>query len=252
VARLRIGCVPYLNARPLIYGLEDEVVKAPPSTLAKLLRIGAIDVALAPSVLLFDAGQYQVIPGIGIGSRGAVRSIVLFHLRPPKRLRSVVVDHESQTSVMLLKVLLAKRYEVAPRYVPAWRLSLKRSSYDAQLLIGDKAMLHRDAGRKLDLGAAWDEFVQVPFTYALWIVRRGLDLGSTAERLHEAKAAGLANLDQIAAAQRVLPKRVVRRYYADNVHYEFGENELFGFQLFNRLCVEVGLAQEEVAVDFVP
>jgi chorismate dehydratase len=250
VARPRIGCVPYLNGRPLIYGLEDEVVKAPPATLVRLLRARLIDVALAPSVTLFDSDDYQVIPGICISSRGPVRSIMLFHLRRPERLRTVVVDNESRASAMLLKVLLAKRYGVTPEYIPSWRLSLKSSRYDAQLLIGDKAMLHRDVGRKLDLGEAWDEFVQLPFTYALWIARRGVELGDTAERLHAAKRAGLANLERIVAVQTVLPKKLVRQYYAENVRYDFGDDELFGFQLFARMCVELGLTAKEAAVDF--
>jgi len=250
VRRLRIGSVPYLNARPLIYGLEDEVVKAPPATLVKLLRTGLIDVALAPSVAVFDSDDYQVIPGICIGSCGPVRSSVLFHLRKPARLRTVVVDYESRASVMLLKVLLGKKYDVTPEYVPSWRVSLRRSSYDGQLLIGDKAMRHRDAGRKLDLGEAWHEFVQVPFTYALWIVRRGVALGDTVERLHAAKEKGLANLDRIAAAQRVVSSKLARRYLGENIHYDFGDHELFGFQIFGRMCVELGLATREVELDF--
>jgi chorismate dehydratase len=250
VARVRIGSVPYLNARPLIYGLEDEVVKAPPSTLAKLLRIGMLDIALAPSVTVFDTGRYRVVPDICIASRGPVRSVILFHLRKPKRLRTVVVDNESRASVMLLKVLLAKKYQATPEYIPGWRLSLKQSSYDGQLLVGDKAMLHRDVGRKLDLGSAWHEFVQVPFMYAFWIARRDVDLGSTLERLHEAKAAGVANIDRIAAEQTVVPKRLARRYLDENVYHDMGDEELFGFQLFNRLCVEVGLTDKEVAIDF--
>lgn len=246
----RIGCVPYLNARPLIYGIEDEVVKVPPATLVRLLRTGLIDVALAPSVILFDSDEYQVIPGISIGSRGPVRSVVLFHLRRPRRLRTVVVDNEARSSVMLLKVLLAKRYGVAPSYIPSWRLSLRRSNYDAQLLIGDKAMLHRDAGRKLDLGAAWHGLVQAPFTYAFWVARRGVDLGDAPARLHAAKAAGLAHLDEVVDRQRVLPKKMARQYLTQNVRYDFGDDELFGFQLFNRMCVELGLAPKEVTVDF--
>lgn len=250
MARVRIGCVPYLNARPLIYGLENEVVKAPPSTLVKLLRTGLIDVGLAPSVTLFDSDDYVVVPDVCIGSRGAVRSVVLFHLRRLQRLRTVVMDNESRASVALLKVLLAKKHGMTPKYVPAWRLSLRRSTYDAQLLIGDKAMLHRDAGRRLDVGAAWEEFVQVPFTYALWIARRGVDLGDTVERLCAAKEAGLANLDAIVAGQKVLPKRLARRYLAENIHYDFGNEALFGFQVFNRMCVDVGLASKEVAIEF--
>lgn len=250
MARVRIGCVPYLNARPLIYGIEDEVVKAPPSTLVKLLRTGLIDVGLAPSVTLFDSEDYTVVPDICIGSHGAVRSVVLFHLRRLQRLRTVVVDNESRASVMLLKVLLAKKHGVTPKYVPAWRLSLRRSAYDAQLLIGDKAMLHRDAGRRLDVGAAWEEFVQAPFTYALWIARRGVDLGETVERLRAAKEAGLANLDAIVAGQKVLPKRLARRYLTENIHYDFGNEALFGFEVFNRMCVDVGLASKEVAIEF--
>jgi chorismate dehydratase len=243
VAKVRIGTLPYLNARPLIYGLEDEVVRVPPVTLAKLLRTRAIDVALAPSVMLFDSDEYRVLPGISISSRGPVRSVVLFHLRRLERLRTVVVDYESRTAVMLLKVLLAKKYNAAPQFIPAWPLSLRRSTYDAQLLIGDTALLHRDAGSKLDLGADWDRFVQVPFTYAMWIARRDVELGDTVERLQAAKAA-------IIGGQRLLSKRVLRRYYEENIRYDLGDEELFGFQLFNRLCVELGLAEKEISIDF--
>ena len=81
-------------------------------------------------------------------------------------------------------------------------------------------------------------------------LRQAQDALTTAERLRAAKDAGLANLDAIVASQKVLPRRLARRYLTENIHYDFGNEELFGFQVFNRLCVEVGLASKEVEVEF--
>jgi len=90
----------------------------------------------------------------------------------------------------------------------------------------------------------------LPFTYAVWIARRGVDLGDTVERLQAAKAAGLAHLDEIAASQKQLSKKLARRYLTENIRYDFGADEQFGFQVFGRMCVELGLAEREAAIDF--
>jgi hypothetical protein len=43
---IRIGSVPYLNAVPLTWGLEREIVFLPPSQLGLAIREGELDVAL--------------------------------------------------------------------------------------------------------------------------------------------------------------------------------------------------------------
>ena len=68
---LRIGCVPYLNAKPLIEGLEGLCLK-PPADLVGLLVSGRLDVALLPSVEVL-LRNLDSVPGIAIASPGRSR-----------------------------------------------------------------------------------------------------------------------------------------------------------------------------------
>lgn len=109
----KLGAVPYLNALPLIHFLEEKPVLAAPAALARLLKIGQVDIATAPIVTLFENPQYALVPGICIGSNGPVRSVKLFFNRPGMTLgdvRSIYLDMESKTSALLLKVLLKFKY----------------------------------------------------------------------------------------------------------------------------------------------
>ena len=46
LAPFRVGSVPYLNAAPLTFGLEQEIAFVPPSQLAVELHAGRLDAAL--------------------------------------------------------------------------------------------------------------------------------------------------------------------------------------------------------------
>ena len=74
LAPMRVGSVPYLNAVPLTRGIEDQIVLAPPSRLAELLREGKLDAALVSvTEVLFQDG-YDVLDGIAVASLGEVKA----------------------------------------------------------------------------------------------------------------------------------------------------------------------------------
>ena len=78
----RIGSIPYLNVRPLIYGIEDRVVSTVPSRLAELLHHGQLDVGIVPIAEVLRHDQYDILDSIAIGANGPVRSVLLFHREP--------------------------------------------------------------------------------------------------------------------------------------------------------------------------
>ncbi len=88
----RIGCVPYLNARPLIYGIEDQVMLCTPSRLADLMHRNQFDAGLVPVAEVLRHDQYDLIDGIAIASRGAVASVFLAHRAPIEKLKRMAVD----------------------------------------------------------------------------------------------------------------------------------------------------------------
>ncbi|HZL99446.1 MAG TPA: MqnA/MqnD/SBP family protein, partial [Planctomycetota bacterium] len=101
-APVRLGSVPYLNARPLVAGLDRErgveLSEAPPSELARQLRAGRLDAALASAVELLRDPPLGWIAGPAIASRGPVASILLFVRGPPAAVRSLALDRSSLTA----------------------------------------------------------------------------------------------------------------------------------------------------------
>ena len=130
----RLGAVAYLNARPLVHGLERRpdlfaLRFDAPSRCAVLLHEGAIDVGMIPSVE-FERGvdPYRIVEGMGIVSDGPVASVALFSARPLSEIRTIAVDTSSRTSTGLLRVLCRERFAIEPELVPMARHSRRCSS----------------------------------------------------------------------------------------------------------------------------
>jgi len=148
--RVRLGAVGYLNAVPLVYGLERsprfEIRYDIPSECARLLHQNAIDVGLIPSIEYLRGGPYRIVPDLAIASAGPVASVAIFTQKPMADVRSIAMDTSSRTSVALTRVLCARLFEIEPRFEsrgPDLDDMLQRC--DAALLIGDNA-LFVDAG----------------------------------------------------------------------------------------------------------
>src|SRR5205814_1931505 len=163
---LRIGCVKYLNARPLIYGWSGAVDFDHPAALCRKLEHGDLDVALVSSLEFLRRPIYRIVDGVSISSRGSVYSVIVAHREELKRIQEIKLDPASETSVALLKCLLAER-GLNPRLVswprhPADEPTADhRQDADAtpRLLIGDQAIRFRQKQsdyRVWDLGEEWN------------------------------------------------------------------------------------------------
>lgn len=257
---LRIGAVNYLNTKPLIHDLESlapeaELVLEVPSLLADLLHEGGLDVALIPVIEYFRAGPYRIVPNIAIGSHGPVLSVTLFSKVPWPQVKRVALDEGSRTSSALAQVLLRKRYGLTPELVP---LPLDQNAEnveaDAVLLIGDRAMRACLPGFPFafDLGQEWHDWTGLPFIYAVWAVREGVDLGPVADALEEAKKRGLRNVGPIAAREAPLlglDAGFCRRYLSHIIRFDLGPRELAGLKRFHNLAAELGLARRDVHLE---
>ena len=121
--RVRLGAVSYLNARPLVYGLERQprfdLRYDIPSECARLLHSRAIDVGLIPSIeYLRGPEPYAFVPGPAVTSRGAVASVAIYTRTDPRDIRSIAMDTSSRTSVALSTVLLRRVYGIKPTAMP--------------------------------------------------------------------------------------------------------------------------------------
>jgi chorismate dehydratase len=257
--RIRIGAVTYLNTKPLVYDLEALAAPAQllldyPSRLADQLASGDLDVALIPVIEYFRAGTYSLVPNIAIASCGPVLSVTLFSRTPWQEIRRVALDEGSRTSAALTQVLLRRKYGVQAEVCP---LPLDRPAEnvdaDAVLLIGDRAMHACLPGFRhaFDLGQEWHDWTGLPFVYAAWAVRAGVDLGPVLDAFHEAKRRGIDHVGPIAAREAPhlgLDAGFCRRYLANIIRFDLGPRELAGLHHYYMLASELGLARRGVHV----
>jgi chorismate dehydratase len=257
----RLGAVGFLNARPLTWALDRspdrwEIRYDLPSVCAELLHDGAVDLGLVPSIDYAQA-EYRLVPGVGIGSRGAVASVALYARCPLAEIRRIALDTSSRTSVALLRVLCHHRYGINPDFVAHEPdLDAMLQAHDAGLLIGDPALEASPvlAGvTKVDLGDEWTAMTGLPFVYAAWTGRPGAVSDAEVRWLQEAQADGLAALDSIADEYgRGDLDRTTRAasYLRDNVRYGLGPDERAGLQAFLDYAADLGLVPRRQALQF--
>lgn len=242
LAPMRVGSVPYLNAVPLTRGLEDQIVFAPPARLAELLREDKLDAALVSVTEVLFNDRYDVLDGIAVASLGEVKSVFVAHRKPLEEVQQVFCDTASLTSVALLKVLLAER-GLKPDITPLDNYQ-DAAFHDAVLLIGDPAIEFSRASHPhqlLDLGTAWSELTRLPFVYAVWALRRGVDTTQLRRTLREAKAFGLETLDYSIQNRSEFDLEFRKDYLGWHIHYHLGTDEKRGLARFIELLRKHGL-----------
>jgi chorismate dehydratase len=264
---IRLGAVGYLNARPLVYGLERvpgfQIRYDIPSECARLLHARQTDVGLIPSIEYLRGPQpYAIVPGAGVTSNGPVASVAIYTPREPRDIRTIAMDSSSRTSVALAAVLLKREFGIAPEPVsmpPDLDAMLARA--DAALIIGDVALfLDRDAvsGRgspiqKIDLGELWTRSTRLPFVYAVWTGWPGAVTADDVAALQRARDEGVAHADDV--ARMYYPddparRAVAARYLRDNIRYQVGDDELEGLRTFYRYAAELNLASFDGTLRF--
>jgi predicted solute-binding protein len=272
---LRIGCVQYLNARPLIRGWSGEVVLDHPAALCSQLACGDFDVALVSSFEFLRHPIYRIVDNVSIASTGPVYSVLVAHRGEISQIEQIELDPAAETSVNLLRCLLAE-LGLNPRLIPKCELD-KRAQRDvlgsvgcqsanrtdssggepavagsllaapyARLLIGDQAIRFRHTYaaefRFWDLGEQWARLVDLPFVYACWLVRpEVVDAKPIADRLRALRDENLAKLDKLIAEEKEFDPKFCDRYYRKHLRFNFGEREKEGLRAFHKLCQDHGL-----------
>jgi chorismate dehydratase len=249
--RLRLGAVAYLNARPLVHGLDKRqdlfaLRFDPPSRCAVLLHEDAIDVGMIPAIEYCRGPEYRIVPGMAIISQRTVASVALFTNVPVEQIRTIAADTSSRTSNALLRILCAERFGIQPEFQPmAPEPDEMFAACDAALIIGDPALYLDPAAKgveKIDLGEQWTDMTGLPFVWAFWAGRPGVVSAAAVRTLREARDAGVAASDEI-AADYCGPERAPlgRAYLRENIYYVLGDREISGMRRYYELAAHHGL-----------
>jgi len=268
--RHSIGVVSYLNARPLVEGLEREasvrLVSDVPSRLVARLLSREVELALVPAIdYQTSPEELVVLPAGAIGSDGETFTVRVFSQDPLETLDEVEVDGDSHTSVALLRILFSRRFG---RTIRTRRVQMPRrpDAWDrpgdlprAVLMIGDKVVAAAPPAslypHQLDLGQAWRELTGLPFVFALWMASPGSDLGEIPRLLSSTLDRNLRRIPEIAsrhAAEAGWPEDLARRYLGEILTYTAGPRELEAVQLFWRLAHEEALTPHLRALKTLP
>jgi chorismate dehydratase len=247
----RVGSVSYLNAKPLIHGLDlDDRIDlqlAVPAMLLEGLRSAKYDVALLPVIDFQRLPDALIVPAGGIGCDGTTLTVRIFSRVPIGQIKLLACDIESHTSVALARIILAELFNIEPRFIDSSEQADGNS--DAVLLIGDKVVLSepRDMNHQLDLGEAWKTLTGKPFVFAVWTTRTGIHLADLPEHLVGAKSRGLRDLENIIARHatpRGWPADLAMKYLSVYLKYDIGPAQIEAIRLFHELAAKHGIISE--------
>ena len=283
---LRIGRIPYANLFPIFYYLDSKCdqtgyrfTKGVPSRLNKLLRDGKLDISPSSSIeYLRNRDRYLILPFFSISSSGPIDSILLFSKLPLNEMggKTIALSSESDTSVVLLKIILKEFLSIKCKFRTVRYRSVKNalSSFTAFLLIGDTAMkeakktvtkrdhtyqtaqsiashrspiTHYPSVYKYDLAELWHIHTGLPFVFALWIVRReaisekkDLIMKLSIELLHANRYA-LGKFPLIAkkfSHNKWLDEKTLVGYWK-KISYNLTDKHLEGLRLFEKYAKDL-------------
>jgi chorismate dehydratase len=274
VTKLRISVVQYLNTVPLVRGFTHGALQGKydlffsvPSQCAEALRTGAADVAIIPAIeyqrIVSQGIGLTILPDLAIASKERVRSLLHISKVPIRQARRIALDRSSRSTQALVKILAARRWQIAPEFFeadPDPAAMLAKS--DAALIIGDAALRIAIAaenkvtpgpeGELLTTGATagisgvgelhiydvvkeWWHLTEKPAVLAVWAARNEVITAELAADFLASRDFGLAHLPEIcaeAAQQLHLPEPELRLYLEKNIDYTLDDENLQGLLRF--------------------
>lgn len=250
---MRIGCVKFLNARPLDTGFRKGqvfktehliLVEDTPASLVELLKKGELDAALISSIECFRNEDFLGWnETVGVCAKDFVRSILYIRKKgDTTEPKTLYLDRGSRSSHALLQILLHEqgihpeaRIE-DPKNIPS-RIQKKVGG----LLIGDAALdfIQKDIKEEFDifdLAHMWRVSQNLPFVFALWAYPRKKPVE---DHIFESSLdVGLASIDEIVAQ---FSFDQTREYLTKTLHYRLGNEEKLALRKFRELSERYGL-----------
>ncbi len=251
VRRPRIAASSYLNTAPLIWSFQHGsrrrdvqlITDTAPARCADLLIRGEVEAALVPVIEYQRAVELVIVPGVCVGARRRVRSVVLVTRGVElKDVRSIALDTSSRTSAALVQIIFREFLNIEPQLIArAPDLRLMLDECDAALIIGDPAMtFSREDFFVYDLAGLWREYTGMGFVFAMWMTHAG-HARETARAVDFAGARdeGLEHVEEIVrmyAPALNLPPSELTSYLLENISFDLNAEMRAGLDLFYALA----------------
>ena len=224
-----IAAVSYLNTIPFIYGIKHEgnlranLLLSPPAGCYQNYVEGKADIALMPSAMVPTLKSTNIITDYCIGSHGKVRTVVLLSNVPIHQVKRVFLDAHSRTSVQLLGYLAAHHWRVQPEWyeITDYTQVAFAEATDAFLLIGDKVFDNEGKFTyTYDLAEEWFKATKLPFTFAVWVARKGLSY-DVRDELQAAFTFGVEHIYEAILESDYADREYAYEYLTRNIDFLF-------------------------------
>ncbi len=244
--KIRVSAVSYLNATPFIYGLQNsevlkqiELILDHPAECARKLITKEADIGLVPVATIQQIADAHIISDYCIAADGEVASVLLLSNVPLEKIQSVVLDHESRTSVLLAKTLAHYYWNIKPEWLDEKPNDLQNiSHHSAAVVIGDRALSLRNSFQyKYDLALEWKKFTGLPFVFACWVTNTSLNENFQI-LFNEALKYGIDNRELLFNSLSN-NHYDIKKYLTENIQYKLDDEKRKGMNKFLSLIKQL-------------
>lgn len=242
IKKIRISAVSYLNTFPFIFGIRNsgllsqiELSLDTPTDCALKLKENKADIGLIPVAAIPDMKESFIITDFCISASGNVNSVLLLSEVPLKKIKIILPDYQSLTSVQLLKILLKHHWNIHPQFKDSkvgYESEIKNET--AGLVIGDRALtMRKNFHFVYDLSEAWFEMTSLPFVFACWVSNKKMT-GDFIIEFNKALAYGVENIDQAIRKYdgKAFSFNEIESYLKKSISYQLDDHKRKGMKLF--------------------
>jgi chorismate dehydratase len=250
MVKIKVSSVSYANSIPFVYGLMNSKIKERidlsldiPSECADKLLQGSVDIGLVPIAETLKMKDPYIISDFCIGAVSPVKTVLLLSNSPVDQIKTIYLDYQSRTSIVLIKVLASKFWKINPEW-KSTNIGFENEEMDhssATVLIGDRTFRKRgDYPYVFDLAEEWIKFTSLPFVFAAWVSNKKLDASFITD-FNKALSFGIENIEKsIVLCNGNVPKEVdLLDYWKNNISFPLDERKKQGMQLFLEYCREI-------------
>ncbi len=270
--QIHMGKISYINASPVFYGFDHglcpswlKMVSDVPSALNQKIITGQIEVSpISAAFYAMNHKELLLLSDLSISCHGRVMSVILASNYAIDDLegKTVMFSQESASAASFLKMIFHQR-KIASVFKVGNVSDFRQvsESTDAALVIGDAALKHpwdQVFEHCFDLGQLWYEMTQLPFVFAVWVVRRSFAYKYPArvKEIHDlllaSKDQGYLHIDKVveAGTKKLNMDQSIIKAYFDLLYCDLDDNKIKAMQLFFDSLQDQEILNERPDVQF--
>lgn len=251
--KIKISVVSYTNSQPFIFGIENseylknncQISKDIPSLCAQKLLTDEVDIGLVPVAIIPELKHYNIVSNFCIGATSQVKSVLLVSNVPLNKIKTIYLDYQSRTSVLLAQILAKKFWQINVEFLktkPGFeeKILTKNSAY---VIIGDRTFnINNKYKFKYDLAEEWIKHTNLPFIFACWVSNKNLDK-QFVDNFNNSLKFGIENIQSVIYNFKQNHKELnnfnIDEYFNKNISYNLDKEKLKGMELFLNLSKQI-------------